>query len=106
MRNRPAGLVEVAEPVGRRAPVLESESLALDQVMGAVLVEAVVSRRPGQVDVRAQVVRHSPSRCSSSRRRRPTRRRRPRSEALLARNDANLASLPPAWADEDLAMPA
>ena len=27
-------------------------------------------------------------------------------QALLARNDANLASLPPAWADEDLAMPA
>jgi hypothetical protein len=26
-------------------------------------------------------------------------------QALLARNDANLASLPPAWAD-DLAMPA
>ena len=25
-------------------------------------------------------------------------------QALLARNDANLASLPPAWADEDLAM--
>ena len=27
-------------------------------------------------------------------------------QALLARNDANLASLPPAWANEDLAMPA
>ena len=27
-------------------------------------------------------------------------------QALLARNDADLASLPPAWADEDLAMPA
>ena len=27
-------------------------------------------------------------------------------QALLVRNDANLASLPPAWADEDLAMPA
>ncbi|HEX8168637.1 MAG TPA: hypothetical protein VF601_22985 [Beijerinckiaceae bacterium] len=27
-------------------------------------------------------------------------------QALLARNDANLASLPPGWVDEDLAMPA
>ena len=27
-------------------------------------------------------------------------------QALLARNDANLAALPPGWADEDLAVPA
>ena len=73
------GLVEVRQPIARGTPVLEGESLTLDQVMGAVLVETTVSRRYGQVDVRAQVVRHSPSRCSSSRRRRPTRRRRPRS---------------------------
>jgi len=31
---------------------------------------------------------------------------RPALQALLARNDANLASLPPGWADEDLAVPA
>ena len=27
-------------------------------------------------------------------------------QALLARNDANLAALPPGWADEELAVPA